>query len=94
MELIMLFKFKRMPTKKELEEANKIVDESVKKGLKIEVHHTYGIYDTITYLRGDDDSEEAYLTYLQLIKPWADVYTLHVINEDLYQKVTKKSIKD
>lgn len=92
----MLFKYKRMPTKKEYNAAMKVVNDAIKSGTKIETYHTYGIYDAITHLEGEDgkESEESYLSYLQMVKPWADVYTMNVINEDLYQKVTKKSIKD
>ncbi len=95
MEAIMLFKFKRMPTKKENSDATKAVNEALKKGVKIETYHTYGIYDAVTHIVGSQKAtEESYISYLQMVKPWADVCTMNVIDEDLYQKVTKKSIKD
>lgn len=95
MEVVMLFKLKRMPTKKEYDTAMKMVNEAVKSGVKIETYHTYGAYDTVTHLVGSAKAtEESYLTYLQTIKSWADVQTLTVINEDMYQKVLQNSIKD
>ncbi|MBX8640827.1 MAG: hypothetical protein KIY10_03625 [Thermoplasmata archaeon] len=93
MDVIMLIKAKRLPTKKESEEAQRISDEAVRKGAKIEIYRTYGTYDTIAIVKGQDEGEETYLRYLHTVKEWADVQTQVVIDSELYSRVSKDYIK-
>jgi len=92
MDIVMLTKLKRLPTKSENDTAAKIVDEARKKGVKIETFRTYGQYDIVSVVKGSD-SEEDYLRYLYTVKAWADVQTLHIIDDKLGDKMTKKFVK-
>ena len=93
MDVVMLVKMKRMPTKKEWEDAQKIVDEAKKNGAKIEAFDTYGMYDTVAVVKGTSKGEEIYLRYLHDVKDWADVQTMVVIDKKLHDKVDKKFLK-
>ncbi len=89
----MLVKIKRMPTKKEAQDAQKIVDEAKKDGAKIETFDTYGMYDTVAVVKGTNKGEEIYLRYLHTVKEWADVQTMVIIDQKLHDKVDKKFLK-
>ncbi|MCL4333566.1 MAG: hypothetical protein M1290_02950 [Candidatus Thermoplasmatota archaeon] len=94
-KVVMLDKLKRLPTKEENDRALKIVSKATKSGVKIEIFRTYGPYDSVVIVESDgtDKSEELYLEYLHTVKPWIDVITMQVIDDNLYQKVSKKHIK-
>jgi len=93
MDIVMLIKLKRLPTKSESDAAAKIVDEAIKKGVKIESFRTYGQYDTVSVVKQGSAYEEDYLRYLYTVKAWADVQTLHIIDDKLFDKIGKEFVK-
>ncbi|MCW6168590.1 MAG: hypothetical protein LVQ96_03165 [Thermoplasmatales archaeon] len=93
MDMVILVKIKRIPTKKEWEGAQKIVDKAVKSGIKIENYDTYGAYDSVAVVKGSNKGEEIYLRYVHAVKEWADVQTLPIIDQKLMDKISKEFIK-
>lgn len=93
MNVIMLVKRKRNPTKKEANAAQRLADEAVKGGAVVERYATYGAYDFVAVIKSSSKNEELYLRYLHTIKNWADVETLPIINQKLMDKVSKEFLK-
>ncbi len=93
MNMIMLVKRKRNPTKKEANAAQKLADEAVKGGAVVERYATYGGYDFVAVIKSSSKNEELHLRYLHTIKNWADVETLPIINQKFMDKVSKEFLK-
>ena len=93
MNVIMLVKRKRNPTKKEADAAQKITDEAIKSGAVIERYGTYGAYDFVAVIKSSNKNEELYLRCLHTVKDWADVQTLPIIDSKLMDKIDREFVK-